>query len=173
MMSERNLRDQPDPLTGTATQSAMQRFLEAALDLSEPQGPRVALLAIGIDGLGALASRHGTEVADAALLGIADRLRSGLRAHDLVGRLPEGFWICIPEALTAQARCTAERLQRLLEAAPLATPQGPLTLRCSLGLALGHGLASSADDLMGRARAALVAAQEAGGSRIVTDQTDT
>ena len=117
-------------------------FLEAALDLSEPQGPRVALLAIGIDGLGSLASRHGSEVADAALLGVADRLRNGLRAHDLVGRLPEGFYICIPEALTAQARCTAERLQRLLEATPLETPQGPVMLRCSLGLALGHGPAA-------------------------------
>jgi diguanylate cyclase (GGDEF)-like protein len=170
MMIDQNRRDQRDPLTGTATQAAMQRFLEAALDLSEPQGPRVALLAIGIDGLGGLASRHGPEVADAALLGVADRLRNGLRAHDLVGRLPDGFCICIPEALTAQARCTAERLQRLLEATPLATPQGPVTLRCSLGLALGHGPGSSADDLMTRARAALAAAQEAGGSRIITDQ---
>jgi diguanylate cyclase (GGDEF)-like protein len=170
MTTDRNWRDQRDPLTGTATQPAMERFLEAALDLSEPQGPRVALLAIGIDGFGGLSNRHGREVADAALLGVADRLRNGLRAHDLVARLPEGFCVCIPEALTADARCTAERLQQLLEATPLATPQGPVTLRCSLGLALGHGPGSSADGLMARARTALAAAQEAGGSLIITDQ---
>jgi diguanylate cyclase (GGDEF)-like protein len=169
MMIDRNRRDQRDPLTGTATLLAMRRFLEAALDLSEPQGPRVALIAIGIDGLGSLVARHGPEVADAALLDIADRLRAGLRAHDLVGRLPEGFCICIPEALTAQARGTTERLQRLLEATPLATPQGPVALRCSIGLALGHGPGSSAEALMERARAALATAQEAGGSRIVMD----
>ena len=169
-MIDRNRGDHRDPLTGTATPQAMRRFLEAALDLSEPQGPRVALLAIGLDGLGSLAVRHGPEVADAALLGIADRLRNGLRAHDLVGRLPEGFCICLAEALTTQARGTAERLQQLLEQTPLETPQGPVALRCSLGLALGHGPGSSADDLMTRARAALAAAQEAGGSRICTDQ---
>ncbi|MFC7474980.1 GGDEF domain-containing protein [Dankookia sp. GCM10030260] len=170
MMTDRNRRDQRDALTGTATLPAMHRFLEAALDLSEPQGPRVALLAIGIDGLGSLTARHGPEIGDAALLAIADRLRGGLRAHDLVGRLPEGFCICIPEALTTQARSTAERLQRMLETAPLATPQGPIALRCSLGLALGHGPGSSAQALMDRARAALAAAQEAGGSRIILDQ---
>src|SRR3954462_6103231 len=119
MMIDRTRRDQRDPLTGTATLLAMRRFLEAAFDLSEPQGPRVALIAIGIDGLGSLVARHGPEVAGAARVDIAERRRAGLRAHDLVGRLPEGFCICIPEALTAQARGTTERLQRLLEATPL------------------------------------------------------
>jgi diguanylate cyclase (GGDEF)-like protein len=170
MMIDRKRCDQRDSLTGTATVQAMCRFLEAALDLSEPQGPRVALLAIGIDGLEEFATRHGAAMVDAALLGIADQLRNGLRAHDLVGRLPEGFCVCLPEALTAQACGAAERLQRLLQATLLPTPQGPVALRCSLGLALGHGPGSSADDLMARARAALAAAQAAGGSRLVTDQ---
>src|SRR6478672_3256417 len=170
MMIDRNRRDQRDPLTGTATLLAMCRFLEAALDLSEPQGPRVALLAISVDGLDTLGTRHGPGAADAALLSVADRLRNGLRSLDLVGRLPEGFCICFPEALTAQAHAAAERLQRLLEATPHPTPLGPLALRCSLGLALGQGPGSSAEALMVRARAALAAAQEAGGSRIIMDQ---
>jgi GGDEF domain-containing protein len=87
----------------------------------------------------------------------------------LVGRLPEGFYICIAEAFTTQTCGMAERLQRVLESAPLPTPQGPVTLRCSLGIAFGRGPGGSAEDLMRRARAALAAAQEAGGSRIVTD----
>ena len=100
----------------------------------------------------------------AALLSVADRLRNGLRSLDLVGgELPEGFCICFPEALTAQAHAAAERLQRLLEATPHPTPLGPLALRCSLGLAVGQGPGSSAEALMVRARAALAAAQEAGG----------
>ncbi len=170
MMIDRKPRDQRDPLTGAATAQGMCRFLEAALDLSEPQGPGVALLAVGLDGLDMLATAHGVAVAEAALLGIADRLRGGLRGHDLVGRLPEGFCVCLPEVLTAQARSAAERLQRLLEATPVPTPQGPLTLRCSLGLALGRGPGSSAEALLARALAALAAAQAAGGSRVVMDQ---
>jgi diguanylate cyclase (GGDEF)-like protein len=169
MMTDRERRDERDALTGTATVQAMLRFIEAALDLSEPQGPSVALLAIGIDSLGVLTARHGAEVTDATLLGVADRLRAGLRGHDLVGRLPEGFCVCLPEALTTQARGAAERLHRLLEGTALPTPQGPVPLRCSLGLAFGRGPGSSAAELMDRARAALATAQEAGGSRIVID----
>ncbi|RAI60424.1 hypothetical protein DOO78_04975 [Roseicella frigidaeris] len=168
MMIDRDRRDQQDALTGTVTMPAMRRFVEAALDLSEPMGPGVALLAIGIDGLDGLLAQYGPQLADAALLGVADRLRGGLRTHDLVGRLPEGFCVCIAEALSAHAQGTAERLRQLLEATPLESPRGPLTLRCSLGLALGRGPGSSAEELIGRARAALAAAQEAGGNQVVT-----
>jgi diguanylate cyclase (GGDEF)-like protein len=169
MMTDRDRRDQRDPLTGTATTEAMRRFVEAALDLSESDGPGVVLLAIGIDGLRQLAARHGAAQADAVLLSVADRLRGGLRGHDLVGRLPEGFCVCLAESFTAQARITAARLQAVLETVPVPTALGPVALRCSLGLALGRGPGSSATALMERARMALATAQDAGGSRIVAD----
>ena len=107
----------------------MRRFLEAALDLSEAEGPSVVLVSIGIDAMASLTARHGDAVADAVLLGVADRLRAGLRSYDLVGRVPDGFCICLPEAFTAQARAAAERLQHLLEDRPVATPLGPLSLK--------------------------------------------
>ncbi|MDO9708626.1 GGDEF domain-containing protein [Paracraurococcus lichenis] len=169
MMTSKDLRELRDPLTGTATAEATRRFLEAALDLSESHGPSVVLFAVGIDGLSLIEVSHGPAVADAALLGVADRLRAGLRTHDLVGRLPAGFTVCLPEIFTAEARPAAERLRRVLEATPVATGTGPLALRCSIGLAFGRGPGSSADDLMARATAALAAAQEAGGSRIVVN----
>lgn len=168
-MTDRHRCDQRDVLTGTATPAAMHRFVEAALDLSELQGPRVAVFAIGIDGLDRIAREDGAAQAEAVLLGAADRLRAGLRAHDLIGRLPAGFVICLSEIFTAQAGQAAERLVRLLEASPVPTARGPAALRCSLGLAFGRGPGSSAEALMGRALAALAAAQSAGGSRIVTD----
>lgn len=158
---------QRDPLTGTATTEAMRRFVEAALDLSDSQGPDVVLFAVGIDGLDQIASHHGAEQADAILLGIADRLRAGLRAHDLVGRLPEGFCICLAEVFSAEAGRAALRLQFLVEEGAVPTALGPLAVRCSVGLAFGRGPGSSAADLILRARGALALAQEAGGSRIV------
>ena len=167
MTIDQHRQDQRDALTGTASEEAMRRFLEAALDLSEAEGPSVVLVAIGIDGLAALTARHGEAVADAVLLGVADRLRAGLRSHDLVGRVPGGFCICLPEAFTSQARTAAERLHRLLEDRPVPTPLGPLTLGCSLGLAAGRGPGSSAKDLLERALEALATAQAAGGRRIV------
>ncbi|WP_165943226.1 GGDEF domain-containing protein [Roseicella aquatilis] len=169
MMIDRDRSGQRDTLTGTVTAQAMRRFLEAALDLSEADGPSVALVAIGIDDLSRLSAEHGAAVADAVLLGVADRLHASLRAHDLVGRLGNGFCICLPEAFTSQARVAAERLHRSLQDRPVSTPLGPLALRCSLGLAAGRGPGSSAEELMARAESALALAQAAGGSRIVAD----
>lgn len=158
---------QRDPLTGTATAEAMRRYVEAALDLSDSQGPDIVLLAVGLDGLDHLTARHGMKQADAVLLGIADRLRAGLRGHDLVGRLPEGFCICLPEVFSAEAMRAAKRLQRLVETTPVPTTHGPMSVCCSIGLAFGRGPGSSAADLILRAREALAVAQDTGGSRIV------
>jgi diguanylate cyclase (GGDEF)-like protein len=161
--------DQRDPLTGAVTGSAMCCFLQAALDLSEPQGPAVAVLAVGIDKFADLLARHGRAVTDALLLGMADRLRAGLRGHDLVGQLPEGFTICLPEVFSSPARLAAERLQRTLEADSMPTPVGPIPLRCSVGLALGRGQGVSGSELIDRAVIALAMAQQAGGSRVMAD----
>jgi len=167
MMIHRDRHDQRDPLTGAATPDAMRRYVEAALDLSDTQGPSVVLLAIGIDGLASLASRQGTGHADAVLLGVADRLRGGLRQYDMVGRLPEGFCICLPEIFTSQAQGAAERLQRMLQGEQLWGDAGPTSIRCSIGLAFGRGPGTSAEELLIRAQTALCTAQDAGGSRIV------
>jgi len=157
---------QRDELTGTATLEAMLRFADAALELLAEDGPRVALVCVDIEGLGIINRRHGLLAGDAVLLGVADRLREGLRAHDLVGRWGGGFAVCLPDVFAAQAQGAADRLRRALTATPIPTPAGALPISGSLGLALScHG--ERAAGLLGRAKAAAALAKGAGGDRVV------
>ncbi|WP_158292320.1 GGDEF domain-containing protein [Paracraurococcus ruber] len=157
--------DRRDPLTGTATAEAMLHFVEAALDVSNFEGPSVAVIALGLDGLDAVAASD----PDSILLGVADRLRAGVRAHDLVGRLPQGFVICLPEVFSSGVHKAAHRLQRLVAGAALPTAAGPVSLGCSIGLAFGRGPGSSARDLIACATAALADGQAGGGGRAMPE----
>ena len=130
-----------DPLTGAVTEPALLRFLEAVLGMTEANGPRVGMLCLEIDGLGALAAHHGLIVRNAVLLGIADRMHEKVRIQDLVGRVDDGFGICLAEIFPAQAVSAAERLARAVRRAPIPTPVGALPLTCSIGLVLSNGTA--------------------------------
>ncbi len=84
-----------------------------------------------------------------------------------MGRVADGFGICMPDLLPAQARGAGERLRRRLAEAPLPTPSGDLGITCSIGLSLGAAPALGPAELMERARLALEEAQRAGGNRVV------
>lgn len=164
--------DEPNPanrdaLTGAANEAGLLRFMAAVLDLMDRQGPPVGFLHLAVDGFGDIVAHLGEAAGNALLLGVADRLHEGVRTQDLVGRIGDGFGICMPDLLPAQARGAAERLRRAIAAAPLPTPAGELGITCSIGIALAHGSGLAATALMAEARGALRAAQRSGGDRIV------
>lgn len=155
-----------DPLTGAVTEPALLRFLDAVLGMTDANGPRVGMLCLEVDGLGALAAHHGLIVRNAVLLGIADRMHEKVRIQDLVGRVDDGFGICLAEIFPAQAVGAAERLARAVRRAPIPTPVGALPLTCSIGLVLSNGAGETAAMLMARARALRDAARLAGGNAV-------
>jgi two-component system cell cycle response regulator len=158
-----------DPVTGAVTAEALLRFLDAVLGIAEPVGPQVGLVCLDIDALEALAAGHGAAVRDAALLGVADRMHEHIRTQDLIGRLDDGFGLCLADVFPAQAIAAAERLRRVVAALPVPTPVGAIPLTCSVGLVLSRGGPEQAAALLERARAARDAARRAGGDRLVTD----
>ena len=157
-----------DPLTGAVTEAALLRFLEAVLGMAEPSGPQIGMLCLGIDGLDALEAFHGPAVRDAVLLGIGDRMHERVRVQDLVGRIDDGFGICLAEIFPAQAVGAAERLLRAVRRQPVPTSVGALPLTCSVGLVLSRGGLDSASALMARARGLRDAARQAGGNALLT-----
>lgn len=166
------MTDEPDPghrdaATGAANEAALLRFVAAVLDLLDHQGPPVGVMRLEVDGFADIVAQLGKAAGNAVLLGVTDRLHEGIRTQDLVGRIGDGFGICMPDLLPAQARGAAERLRRAMAAAPLPTPAGDLGITCSFGIALAHGTGLAASALMAEARAALQAAQRGGGDRIV------
>lgn len=166
------MHDEPNPtnqdaLTGAANEAGLLRFMVAVLDLMDRQGPPVGFLHVAIDGFGDIAAHLGEAAGNALLLGVADRLHEGVRTQDLVGRIGDGYGICMPDLLPAQARGAAERLRRSLSATPLPTPAGDLCITCSVGIKLAHGNGLPASALMAEAERALRRAQHSGGDRIV------
>lgn len=176
-----------DPVTGAATEPSLLRFIEAVLAMAEPAGPQVGLLCLEIDGLDRLPGQGGDSpsgdslcgesqgddslgklVREAVLLGVADRLHEQVRGQDLVGRLDQGFGICLADIFPAQAQGAAERLLRVIRNLPVPTPVGAVPLTCSIGLALSRGAGEDTAALVERARALREAARRGGGDAVVT-----
>jgi diguanylate cyclase (GGDEF)-like protein len=155
-----------DGLTGVATMEALLAILGAALERRTPEGPRVGLICIDVGGMAAVNRVLGLGVGDAVLLGVADRLREGLRGKDPVGRWGGGFAVCLGQVLPASAIATAERLRREIAANPVPTPAGAVPIIASLGLAIATAEEGVAQ-LFQRARLAVTAAKAAGGDRVI------
>lgn len=156
-----------DALTGAATEAALFRYAAAALEVASAEGPPVCFIQIDVDGLAGMHEELGPAVCDAVLLGTADCLREGIRAHDLLGRSGGGFGVCIPDLPAAQARGAAQRLRLRMLANPVATARGGLHMTCSIGFAVSCDAAAGVETLVGRAREARHAAQCEGGDRVV------
>lgn len=164
----RDANQHRDPLTGAVTETALMRFLEAVVGMTEVKGPRVGMLCLEIDGLGALAAHHGIIVRNAVLLGVADRMHEKVRIQDLVGRVDDGFGICLAEIFPAQALSAAERLAQAIRGTPIPTPVGALPLTCSIGLVLSSGAGETGPELLAQARVLRDAARQAGGDVVMS-----
>lgn len=157
-----------DPLTGVLNRRGFER--EAAKRLTESNDDATgALLFIDLNEFKQINDTHGHEVGDQLLTVAAQRLKTGLRSCDIIGR-PGGdeFVALVPDVTGDVAEKLAQRLTRSLEQPYLI---GPGTLRCSasIGLALYPanantltGLMRAADQAMYRAKARARAASDAG-----------
>jgi diguanylate cyclase (GGDEF)-like protein len=121
-----------------------------ALRAREP-GP-MALIALRVEGLEAVAAAIGTEAANVLRRKVAVRLRSGLRASDVVASLGNDMfavllaWIESPED---GARVAAKLANSLAQ--PFLVAGRDWTVRVSAGLASFPGQADDAEALMRRA----------------------
>lgn len=154
-----------DALTGLPDRRAL--VAEVQRHLQGEGAGQLCFVYLGIDSFRALNNAVEPPVGDAVLLALADTLSGSLRRSDGLGRLGgEEFGICMPGIRLVEARSLAERLRRLVEAEPFATPAGPLPVTCSMGLSMGRP-GDSLAELLERADAALDAARRQGGNCVV------
>lgn len=76
-----------DPLTGLTNRRGLCEVLDHRLAAAGPSRPPFALLLIDLDGFKAVNDRFGHDKGDALLTAVAERLRSTLRARDVISRL--------------------------------------------------------------------------------------
>lgn len=141
-----------DLATGLPHQAQLLEHMTQLLALRERVPAPMVLLVLHIEGFAAVASRLGAESANVLRRKVAVRLRTGLRAGDVVAAVgPDAFGVLLGH-LEAQAdgERVAAKLQRTLQQ-PLVVAGQPCPVRASVGLALYPLHGKDAQTLLQRA----------------------
>lgn len=150
-----------DPLTGLRNRRFVQHHLEAALRAGD-----ASVMMIDVDRFKAINDGFGHAAGDEVLREVAERLRSQLRAADVVARYGgEEFLVVLADAPPEEAVAIAERLRASLEMTPVATGRGEASVTVSIGLAISPAGVSAAE-AVAAADMALYRAKELGRNRV-------
>ena len=157
-----------DPLTGLANRVKFLDRLEDALARSMRSGSPVAVLFCDLDNLKLVNDRLGHTAGDDLLTGVADRFRHSVRPSDTVARFggDEFVVLCAEMASADDAEVVAERLcDALVE--PFYLSGEAVSSTVSIGIAVGTGSLSSAEELVRDADSAMYRAKENGRAHYV------
>lgn len=150
-----------DPLTGLRNRRYVVRHLEGVLSSSD-----AAVMLLDVDRFKTINDTHGHAAGDSALQQVAARLKSHLRAADLLARYGgEEFMVVLAGAPSEYAAGVAERLRLALSQDPIALGPLRLPVTISVGLALVRS-GCPVPAAIAAADAALYRAKAAGRNRL-------
>jgi diguanylate cyclase (GGDEF)-like protein/PAS domain S-box-containing protein len=169
-----------DFLTGLPNRASFQEHVEVAIARSRRHGGFTAVLFVDLDDFKLINDCFGHVVGDELLRKVAERLRSVLRATDVVSRQGGDEFqvvICEPDHVEGEATELVETLARRIEdaiTAPLLVAGVEVCISASIGIALYPADAATVDDLLKCADIAMYQAKEGGRSthRRYTDPGD-
>ncbi len=127
-----------DPLTGVSNRAGVCDRLERSLiRLDRNRGSGVAVAVVDLDHFKSINDTYGHRVGDDAIVAIARTLESEVREHDTVGRLGGDEFLVLLETVTssADAEAVMSRVSKALRMVTVATPDGPISVGSSIGLA--------------------------------------
>jgi diguanylate cyclase (GGDEF)-like protein/PAS domain S-box-containing protein len=151
-----------DALTGLPNHRLLQERARQVLALARRHGTIAGLLHLDITGLGAVNAQHGRKFGDDVLRRLAERLRQNLRESDSLARVgSDEFLVLLPEVEdhTAVARLVRRLTECVAEAFTIRDRTA--SLRSRVGVALYPRDASTFEDLLSAADAALQRARQA------------
>lgn len=156
-----------DVLTELPNRALVLDRLDLALVRARAEGRQVAVLFCDLDGFKEVNDTLGHAAGDELLIGVAQRLRDGVRPGDTVGRLAGDEFVVIGEDTDEEAaRALGERLVALL-AAPFGLELGEVTISVSVGVAcIAPDADSDAERLLRDADAAMYRAKDLGKGRV-------
>ena len=162
-----------DPLTNTFNRSYLMSTLDKLLPRCLRNGADLSVIVIDIDHFKKVNDSFGHMVGDEVLRIFAERLRSSLRADNILCRLGgEEFVVLAERASLPDGVRIAERLRLSVSSEPFLTQAGSLKVTCSLGVAsLMATRATSVDLLLNAADSRLYAAKK-GGRNCVKSEFD-
>jgi diguanylate cyclase (GGDEF)-like protein/PAS domain S-box-containing protein len=157
-----------DALTDLPNRRGLMEALPRSITACQAAGQRLALLMIDLDGFKKLNDTHGHTAGDQMLHIVGQRLRRGVRSHDLVARLGGDEFVVVLDGIdhdldTAQTAAQAVAqglLQRLSR--PYELEVGVSHHSASIGVAVLDRRSPTAEDLMQHADVALYEAKGSG-----------
>ncbi|MEX1662934.1 diguanylate cyclase [uncultured Thioclava sp.] len=157
-----------DPLTDLYNRryasTHLARLAEHALRTKRP----FAVMLLDLDRFKSVNDTFGHTAGDEVLTEVASRLRTNLRAVDLIARIGgEEFLVAMPDAALEEARAAAERLRQVIESTPVQLLDGrTLSVTISIGLAIGGTTRDNPQLLVDQADTALLGAKATGRNQV-------
>jgi len=165
-----------DPLTELYNRRYAEPHLQRVAERAKQTGRPFAVMILDLDRFKAINDTYGHSAGDVVLQKVAARIKDNLRDVDMVARIGgEEFLVVMPDTQLDQARMAAERLCRVVDEAPVATPntQTAIPVSLSIGVAMG-GLrddTQSVEQLIEFADRALYAAKSDGRNQVTFSRT--
>ncbi|HEV2293749.1 MAG TPA: GGDEF domain-containing response regulator [Tepidisphaeraceae bacterium] len=162
-----------DPLTGLYNRRHFGRVIEQLFAETQRYGNDLSCVMIDLDGYKQLNDSYGHQVGDQLLVMAGKVIAANMRRMDVAARYGgDEFVLLIPHAMGADAAQAAERIRseyRQASGALLQKGHGGVSM--SIGVASARCVgASSSEQLLARADAALYQSKEAGRNRITVAQ---
>ena len=156
---------QHDLLTRLPNRSHLNQLLQKSLQQARTQQSRIAVLSLDLDQFKAVNDSLSHHAGDLLLSEMAQRLRNALRPSEVVGRIGGDDFVVLltdnPSLLDAEARAT--QLLQVVEA-PYQIEGTQLVISMSIGIAMFPKDASSPEELLSNAEAAMHMAKSRGRS---------
>jgi len=154
-------RSDHDELTGQLNRMRLSDALAAVIARSEHARQTSAFLMVAIENLAVINNTFGFDVGDEAIAGIARVIRSKLRNVDTMGRYSSNkFGIILNDCGPGSMRIAADRFIKAVRDAVIETTACPLSASISVGAVLLPDHASTTDQALSRALAALDRARQ-------------
>jgi diguanylate cyclase (GGDEF)-like protein/PAS domain S-box-containing protein len=164
-----------DSLTGLANRAALTDELDRALAQAQANDNQFALLFIDIDDFKRINDTHGHAAGDAVLRAVADRLRAVVRGGDVLARSGGDEFQVLVRNVPNVGQIAADLATRVVDCLhePVFLGSGrPIRVRASVGVSCHPRDATTVEELLGHADAAMYVAKGAGKNRFHVYRAD-
>lgn len=162
-----------DALTGLPNRRHFMSACERELRRAHRSGSSLAVAVMDIDHFKAINDTHGHAAGDAAVVGFAQAIASGIRDMDTFGRIGgDEFGLLLPDSDLDRAVLALERLRSDLAEHVIIVDGHELTVTLSAGAAVISGTGDTVDAMLMRADRALYDAKQHGRNRVERQLSD-
>jgi diguanylate cyclase (GGDEF)-like protein len=158
-----------DSLTGLHNRREILRLAEKEFGRASRFNHPLTLLILDLDDLKQLNDSQGHLVGDCALKSVAENSKIHMREIDSIGRFGgDEFIILLVETGREGGLAGAERIRKTISDSPINTPNGPITIGVSIGIATNSEKISTVEEMINQADIALMKAKKAGKNQVAS-----